>query len=440
VAGVARVALLTLLAVPLTLALCSPAHAEKGNITVHGVPAAGPAIYDHVFVHIVGPRRAGRILVLVPGYYGGAGSITPVAREIVKRVPDMQVWIVDRRENGFEDTYVFEGGDPADAQDYYLERFAYERVRGEDVPFVGKWGLRVALGDLRRVVLKARAGGRRQVILGGHSLGASTTVAYASWDFHGRPGYRDIDGMVLIDGGLLGTFDSADLARARRLLAEIRSGQVFDDLLGFGLPEIAGIFTEAAALWAWKRPNEPSVLQQHPLVPAEFKPPVPATNEGALGFAFDAGTSPAGFESFRIRAGHLADSGNPRPWRDGENTPIARFARAFASVRPNGTQWYFSTRLRLDVDAMDQLKRTAATRLLGLRPFHAEAIDVPLYAYGADLTGGRVERGARSLVRMSDISRARVVADPDASHLDPLVAAPERNRFLETVVPFLRRL
>src|SRR5919109_1127943 len=108
------------LAIAFSLALCPAALAEKGNITVHGVPAAGPAIYDHVYVHMVGPRGAQRVLVLVPGYLGGAGSMTPVAREIVKRVPDMQVWMVDRRENAFEDTYVFEGDDPALMQDYYL--------------------------------------------------------------------------------------------------------------------------------------------------------------------------------------------------------------------------------------------------------------------------------------------------------------------------------
>ena len=44
------------------------------------------------------------------------------------------------------------------------------------------------------MVRKARAGGRRKVILGGHSLGASTTVAYAAWDFNGRPGYKDLAG------------------------------------------------------------------------------------------------------------------------------------------------------------------------------------------------------------------------------------------------------
>jgi hypothetical protein len=34
----------------------------------------------------------------------------------------------------------------------------------------------------------------------------------------------------------------------------------------------------------------------------------------------------------------------------------------------------------------------------------------------------------------------RVVDDRQASHLDPLSAAPRTNRFLKTVVPFLRRV
>ena len=168
-------------------------------------------------------------------------------------MPRTQVWIVDRREQAFEDTSVFASGDPQRAQDYYLG-FQYRRVAGEDAKFVADWGLKLQLADLRSVIRRARAGGRR-VILGGHSAGASTAVAYAAWDFGGRPGYRDLDGLVLIDGGLLGSFESAGLARAKRELADIRSGSVFFDVLGLGLPEINGIFAQIGALWAYKRPT-----------------------------------------------------------------------------------------------------------------------------------------------------------------------------------------
>jgi len=83
---------------------------------------------------------------------------------------------------------------------------------------------------------------------------------------------------------------------------------------------------------------------------------------------------------------------------------------------------------------------TPAARYLGLRLRHARDIDVPLYAFSTALTRGAVARGARRLVKRSKIGSARVVDDRTTAHLDPLVAAPGKNRFLKTVVPFLRRL
>jgi pimeloyl-ACP methyl ester carboxylesterase len=425
------------LSLGLTLALAAPAAALDRYIPMRVPPGPGPAKYDRVFVQQLGPAGADNVLVLVPGTNGGAGSITPVARDIVKRVPRTQVWIVDRREQAFEDTSGFASGDPQRAQDYYLG-FQYTRVAGKDVRFVANWGLKLQLADLRSVIRRARAGGRR-VILGGHSAGASTAVAYAAWDFGGRPGYRDLDGLVLIDGGLLGSFDSAGLTRAKRELADIRSGSVFFDVLELGLPEINGIFLQTAALWAYKRPTEPSVLQQYPLLPESVKPPVRVTNEALLGFALDEDTSPDLLSIVHLRAGRLADSGDPRGWHDGELTPIQRFARAFAAENPNATEWYYPRRLLLDIDAASVLRQTAAARYLGLRLKHGPQIDVPLYAFSTALTEGRVARGARRLVRRSAIQDSTIVDDRGTSHIDPVSAAPSRNHFLRSVVPFLRR-
>ena len=81
------------------------------------------------------------------------------------------------------------------------------------------------------------------MVLGGHSLGASLTLAYASWDFNGKPGYKDLDGLVLIDGGLLGSFDAYDLAQAKQAISDLRDGNPFAQLFGPGLPpETAGLF------------------------------------------------------------------------------------------------------------------------------------------------------------------------------------------------------
>ncbi len=245
---------------------------------------------------------------------------------------------------------------------------------------------------------------------------------------------------MLIDGGLLGSFASADLARAKRELADIRTGKVFLDLLGLGLPEINGIFAQVGALWADKRPDEPSVIQDYALLPDYLKPPMRVTNEAQFGYAFDASTSPAALALIHIRAGRLADSGDPRGWEHGELTPIERHAHAYAADAPNATEWYYPRRLLLDFDAASPLRRTPAARYLGLRLMHGKEIRLPLYAYSTALTEGRVARGARRLARISRIAQPTVVDDRKASHLDPLSAAPGTNRFLKTVVPFLRRV
>ena len=140
-----------------------------------------------------------------------------------------------------------------------------------------------------------------------------------------------------------------------------------------------------------------------------------------------------------MRAGRLAASGDPRPWQDGELTPIRRFAQAYAANDPNATEWYYPRRLLLDIDSANDVRQNAAARIVGLRLLHKREIDVPLYAFSTSLTQGRVAMGARRLVAGSRIKRDVIVDDRRTSHLDPLSAAPSTNRFLKTVVPFLKR-
>ena len=67
---------------------------------------------------------------------------------------------------------------------------------------------------------------------------------------------------------------------------------------------------------------------------------------------------------------------------------------------------------------------------------------VPLYAFQTSLTKGRVLKGARAFIAGSKVPRSAstlVDGSTTQSHLDPLTAAPERNRFLQTVVPFLKK-
>jgi pimeloyl-ACP methyl ester carboxylesterase len=329
------------------------------------------------------------------------------------------------------------------AFDYYLGWLSDPSIQPHFQPldtaqfgFAKQWGLSLTLRDVRRVVLSARREGKR-VILGGHSLGASLTVAYASWDFDGRAGYKDLDGLVLIDGGLLGSFSTPDLAATKKAIRALDTNGPFVDLLGLKLPWAAGVFSEMAAVAALKEPTAPSLAQSFPLLPAVFKPPIPATNHGQLGFAFDASTSPKSLSLIHVQAGMLGADGD---WVDGEVTPIERLAQTFAQ-EPNATEWYFPAKLTIDVDAANALKRSKQTDYLKLRPWHRRAVDLPLYALQTDLSNGRVLRGAKRFIAGSKVPRSRsVLVDASAteSHLDPLTAAPDRNRFLQTVVPFLR--
>ncbi|MDQ1528657.1 MAG: tRNA (guanine37-N1)-methyltransferase, partial [Actinomycetota bacterium] len=69
-------------------------------------------------------------------------------------------------------------------------------------------------------------------------------------------------------------------------------GEAFDDILGIGNPSIASIFSAVAALYALKQPDAPSALAPNALVPANLKPPFPATNAAFLGNIFDKTHSP----------------------------------------------------------------------------------------------------------------------------------------------------
>src|SRR3954469_21653372 len=102
-----------------------PAAARDRVITVPTPPAAGPAQFNRVTVHQFGPAKGKHVLVLMPGTQGGAGDFTLDARYLVKRVPGLQVWAIDRRTQALEDTATFAAAANGQvslqqAFDYYL--------------------------------------------------------------------------------------------------------------------------------------------------------------------------------------------------------------------------------------------------------------------------------------------------------------------------------
>jgi pimeloyl-ACP methyl ester carboxylesterase len=439
----------------LTLAAAAPAAASAESVvTLRGYDAAGPAKYDKVRVLKQGSSKAHHVLVLAPGTSAGAAYFRPLGADIVKRLPDWQVWSVERRENLLEDHSALDEAlagtrSPKALFDYYLGWISdptvsphYKPPADADVAFARSWGMRVAVEDLRRVIRSARKGGR-EVVLGGHSLGGSIATAYATWDFGGRAGAKDLAGLVLIDGASGGR-PAPTAAQAGKDLAGLEGTSPFLDLTGAGLPWTAGAFNAVGSTAALKDPAGPAILQAWPLLPANLKPPVQATNRGGYGFALDTKTGPPSLALVQVHSGHLAEGGEPRDWVDDGLTPVLRVARVFSGIKGmDGTSWFHPRRLSIDSGAVNAGIKNSAQATLGVRATHGRDVKVPIYAFETSLGKGRVLKAARKLARQSGVPRSDLTLVERSStfaHIDPVAAAPEKNDFLSTLVPFLRKL
>lgn len=171
------------------------------------------------------------ILIIVPGFEGGAGNFQVLAQELMQVAQDehdlrLEVWAFDRRTNQLEDTagldlaedlhdsflaqnWLFgsELGLPLDPR---LTRRAVFYNPQDDVPFMADWTNLVFSQDIDAVVEAARGIARHgNVFLGGHSAGTGFTARYAATDFNlgegcagtPQPGYAKLRGLVLLEGG-----------------------------------------------------------------------------------------------------------------------------------------------------------------------------------------------------------------------------------------------
>jgi hypothetical protein len=142
-----------------------------------------------------------------------------------------------------------------------------------------------------------------------------------------------------------------------------------------------------------------------------------------------------------MHLGHLADSGDPRDWVDGELATVDRGAQVFTNPILGGMSWFHPQRLSSDAAAIGDGRSTPAQSVLGLRAWHGRQANMPLYAYATSLGGQRVIDGAKALAEQAGITTTRYVNRAATnSHLDPLADPPSTNDFIKTVVPFLKKL
>jgi len=172
------------------------------------------------------------IVVLVPGFEGGAATFYLLAENLLRRAAQqanlvLEVWAIDRRSSQLEDTVGLDIAedlmDPVvgldflfgDALDLQLSpaladgpnRRAIFYNTSTDTAFMAQWTTLVHSQDIDAVVEAARSAARSgNVFLGGHSAGTGYTARYAATDFNlsggnPDPGYRKLRGLILLEGG-----------------------------------------------------------------------------------------------------------------------------------------------------------------------------------------------------------------------------------------------
>jgi hypothetical protein len=461
---VTRIRLLGVAAVScVALAVSANSAAALSVQWMSGFAAPGtPAKYNRVGVIKVGPAQAKNVLVLEPGTSAGSGYFVPLAKWIVAKTHGWQVWSVERRENLVEDQSelnLAKQGRASGIQlfNYYLGYLGGAKVAKHfQLPstaafsFAKSWGMNVAVQDLHRVIASARKLGGK-VALGGHSLGGSVVAAYATWNFGGHPGARDLAGLVFIDGS---SFRTETAAQAQTALNDLNAPKASPWLVFGSIPSpYAGLFIMTGSEGALIDPNSPSTGQAFSLLPAGLKPSVPVTNLGQFGYALNAtdheNPLQKGLAASQAHLGRGVAAAGPIHGWDGTGalTPITRFAAMFAGSgiqNTDGSEWYFPQRLTDDTAAVANGIANPAQSVLNVHATFGRRLPkrLHIYAFAAALGGHFVIDAVRQLAKQSHmpsrnvtlINRARTYA-----HNDPNGAYPH-NVFFDHLVPFLRTI
>ena len=318
--------------------------------------------YLRTYLNGAAPPRA--ILILVPGFLGGGGTFSPLAKQLVAKFNgSLEVWAIDRRPNQLEDrrgslyaqqllasaTTSEEAADalyqgvffylpesdavdtnqngvvdpPTELPDALGNQSSYVRLAQDDMRFAAYWGLDTYLRDWRTLVDAARAivGPQGLVLFGGHSMGTYYASAYAAYDFDPDPdavdaGYRSIDGILLLEGGGgRGPSASApDLASYQSTVANLATAggpDVFLQSFQGIEPAVLGPGAEMAGLAGVHLPTDSAIIQRTSVF---LNPPfsllfhAPTTNRGAVGFFIDDDFQP--FTAFRASVGFSDDGAN----------------------------------------------------------------------------------------------------------------------------------
>jgi len=444
-----------------------------------GYPAPGtPEPLNKVGVVKVGWPFARNVLVLEPGTSAGSAYFVPLAKWITQFLPGWQVWSVERRENLLEDQSELNLAKEGKASgeelfNYYLGWITHPglsetlfkesvvahlgKVLNSGATYADQWGMKVAVEDLHRVISAARMLGGR-VVLGGHSLGGSVVTAYATWNFNGTPGADQLAGLVYDDGGSGPTAVSSETAEG-----ELKALAAKSPWLAFGgVPSpFLGLFSALGATGTVVSPNERSLAESFPLLPANLVPrnskgePIPVTNEAEFGYGVNVGTSPPNLIAAQVHAGkgleETAMEDGLVGWNgEGAITPLKRYAEMLSGTGLtgiDGSEWYFPERLTIDTGAVADGNENPAQKVLEVEATEGHHLPRSLKILAIDteldkvLSGGNALQAAEVLSEQSGIPKSNLTLidrEDTYAHNDPAGAFPA-NAFFEHLVPFLIR-
>jgi len=210
------------------------------------------------------PAPVHAVVIMIPGYIGGAGSFGYLARQLVARAAlqgkPVEVWAIDRRANCLEDQTGMQAAesarDPQAALDYYYKRISIDgRTFGgfysaADTPYVSEFGLQLLMQDIHTILAEKipdPADRKKTVFIAGHSMGATIAAAYAAWDFDNDSttvddaGFNTCAGLIGLEGRIAAWPSLTTAAQYEKSLAELRAA-------ASGQTSVLSITPEAMAL------------------------------------------------------------------------------------------------------------------------------------------------------------------------------------------------
>ena len=220
-----------------------------------GGPDLNQAVYTRYYLSNAAELQPDAILVLMPGFEGGATNFAVLADQLIPRIRDeatmvIEIWAMDRRSELLEDRVGLELAEQEQDPQLGLDFLFGEQLGldldprlqegpnrrlityniSSDVPFIANWTPLVHSLDIDAVVTRARETARAgNVFLGGHSAGTGFAANYAATDFDPatdsvEAGYQKIRGLILLEGGGSGVQEQPDADLLDRIEARFDGG------------------------------------------------------------------------------------------------------------------------------------------------------------------------------------------------------------------------